>query len=194
MYRECQRSNWCNSSLYYFPEKGREDSSSGLYGNRWQRWGQVHRGNGMREPDASHPDLMRLLQLMNNWTKDLAASTLNEILYTLYKSKKWCAFIAKCLRLHPNQQESLLDVLNLCLQWALQLNLTEVFFLMNCMNSDFFAKIKVKYVLFMCFAGQHCFLWKSTETQLNQWWLFTPQQLATCSTRHHTTRWTNAGL
>lgn len=148
MYRECQCSKWCNSSLYYFPEKGREDLSSGLYGNRWQRWGQVHRGNGMRESDASHPDLMRLLQLMNNWTKNLAASILNEILYCLYKSKRWCASIAKCLQLHPNQQESpleLQDVLNLCLLWALQLNLTEAvtrvcFFLhMNCMNYDFSA-------------------------------------------------------
>lgn len=162
-----------------FSWEGREDSSSGLYGNRWQWWGQVHGGNGMRESDASHPDPTRLLQLMNNWTEDLAASTLNEILYCLYKSKRWCAFIAKCLRLHPNQQESPLesqDVLNLCLLWALQLNLTvtRALFFMNCINYDFSANIKVKYVLFVCFAGQHCFLWKSTET-LD---LFAPQQLA----------------
>lgn len=134
-----------------FSWEGREDSSSGLYGNRWQWWGQVHGGNGMRESDASHPDPMRLLQLMNNWTEDLAASTLNEILYCLCKSKRWCAFIAKCLRLHPNQQESLLEsqhVLNL------QLNLTEAvtraLFFMNCINYDFSAKVTVCVIRVFC--------------------------------------------
>lgn len=171
MYRECQCSKWCNSSLYYFPEKGREDSSSGLYGNRWQRWGQVHRGNGMRESDASHPDLMRLLRLMNNWTKDLAASTLNEILYCLYKSKRWSAFIPKCLRLHPNKQESPLesqDVLNLCLLSALQLNLP------NAVTKGFFMNF-MKTML----QGSIAFYGRALKLNLISDDFFTPQQLAT---------------